>query len=139
MGGEARDVSMTSFHGSLRPSNYFLAGISSPWLVLLQATCANVCVKRCGWDKSAVTFTSLSRAEMITIFFLNHEILYQMLFFFLPVGSPSNKCFSLLPDPWTYKKVSGKNIEIGTFSSSTNVPNVVCITRAHHVMLGTLN
>lgn len=41
--------------------------------------------------------------------------------------------FSLLPDPWTYKKVSGKDIEIGTFGSDENVPNMVCIIRAHHV------
>lgn len=36
----------------------------------------------------------------------------------------------LLAESWTYKKISGKEIEIGTLSSDKNVPNTVCVFTA---------
>lgn len=98
---------------------------------MLQVTRTDVCVKRCGQDKSAVTLTSFSSAKIIIMFFQIMKFFIKYFSFFSQWAHSPINAFPLLADTETYKKVSDKEMETGLLSSDENVPyNRVCIFRA---------
>lgn len=87
-------------------------------------------MKRCGQDKSAITLTSFSSAEVINMFLQIMKFFIKYFSFFSQWAHSPINVILLLEGAEMYKRVHDREMETRLLSSDENVPyNRVCVFR----------